>query len=421
MHKTIVVSLTVLLVLVIGMLQLAQLSDSLSNNLAGLMILKSYYGVLPRIPEPVLSGSTPSYSSIMVSIARGNYEIAEDELGNNRWSPERQQMIAYQLGFSLFRNGQIEKAARTWKMFLLDTSWLESILLTQGREAEDSQQVLAAERYYQAYALLNPVADHYELLGDFYLRHNLHAKAVEAFEQGKANASIPVRFYLDGRKAEAEGNWVVAVDSYRNAIASRIDGVAVYIRLAKVLAYDMGKLDDAIPFCLEATKISPGNYACYEILGVIYAAKGDGQRSIDWLDLGTRRVTGTYQNLYQSLFQQKAGSSLLEEGEYDRAEIYFMTAIRYNKFNAEAYYGLSLIYSARGDLSESVEALEQAVTVQIGQGQEVPCDWYNHLGELYERLSNVGAAFQAYEETLKLCPQDEYALKKIEILRNADK
>lgn len=421
MHKTILISLTGLLVLVIGMLQLAQFSDSLSNNLAGVIVLKNYYGVLPRLPEPILSNSTPSYVSVMLGIARGNYKIGEDELGNHVWSPERQQMIAYQLGFSLFRNGQIEKAARTWKMYLIETSWLESTLLTRGREAEDSQQVLEAEHYYQAYALLNPDADHYELLGDFYLRNNFIAQAVNAFEQGKANAPIPVRFYLDGLKAEAVGNWVVAVDSYRNAIASKIDGVAVYIRLAKVLVNDMGELDAAIPFCLEATKISPGNYACYEILGDIYAAKGDYQSSIDWLDLGTRRVTGTDQNFYQSLFQQKAGSISLGERKYDNAEIYFMTAIRYNNFNAEAYYGLSLIDLARGDFFESVKALEQAITIQIGRGQQVPCDWYNHLGELYERLNNVGAALQAYEETLKLCPQNEYALIKIEVLRNADK
>jgi len=359
------------------------------------------------------------YYSAMSNIHLGCSDEALADLGRIASTGDgRARIYTWHLGFSLLALGRLDDAVRVWKQTPDIASELEAALLLRGNESEAAVQPQNAELSYKAYLLLNPTFDRYEFLGDFYIRVGQDSKAIEAFKQGSRIATKTDSAFLAGRIAELQEDWNVAAGYYRQAIEEGSSSIAPGVRLAKILIYRLGDQESGITICEQVIQIDAGDYACYEILGQVYIARGNSHKAIEWLTLGAVNVTGRYRNIYKSGFYNQIGWILLDLERPDEAEANFNKALSLSLYNADARRGLAFVSIAKGDFLSAAQALEQAIEVQGEQRGAVSYSWYDELGGIYEQVGDISSAKQFYEKALSLNPDDGFALDRIAALRN---
>lgn len=100
-----------------------------------------------------------------------------------------------------------------------------------------------------------------------------------------------------------------------------------------------------------------------------------------------------------SLYMQ--GSSLAEQGDYDRAIEKYYAAIKANPASAEAWRELGIAYYRKGELTKAEDALKQANIIE-----PEPLS-YLYIGLLSEKQNNLDAAIAAYSTALNLNPKGE--------------
>jgi tetratricopeptide (TPR) repeat protein len=386
---------------------------------SALDVVKCYYGESGLVNDSCLQPTTSSpYATTMIRAAWTKYSDDALLVTANKWRQGRYAILAWQIGFAQLMAGQLHQAVKTWEP-AISVMPIEDVLLQNGNTAEQEAEFSRAEAQYLAYTLLRPSADRYELLGNFYLRAGQPAQAVYAFEQGAILGSTALEAYLQGRADELRGDLQSATRQYRQAISGGVEGIMAHVYLAKILAFRLGEWDAAIMVCQSAVERAPHDYACYEILGLIYARQEDIPSAVAWLESGVRQVDGRYAATYQSLFHQRIGYLLLKDGRLIEAESHFTDAIKLLSSNAEAYQGLASIYSRKGDLQAALVAIQKAIDAQLSRGYVVPHSWYVQLAETLERLGDMQQSLRAYQAALLLAPNDPHIIEREQALRNA--
>lgn len=100
-----------------------------------------------------------------------------------------------------------------------------------------------------------------------------------------------------------------------------------------------------------------------------------------------------------SLYMQ--GSSLAEQGDYDRAIEKYYAEIKANPASADAWRELGIAYYKKGELIKAEDALKQANIIK-----PEPLA-YLYIGLLSEKQNNIDAAIAAYSTALNLNPKGE--------------
>lgn len=98
-----------------------------------------------------------------------------------------------------------------------------------------------------------------------------------------------------------------------------------------------------------------------------------------------------------------SGDNHLRQGRMDDAIIAFQSAQVLEPDNAVYYFNLASAHAFSGNSDAALQALQQAV--QRGDQTVVAAAWYN-IGNIHYELEDYNAAIQAYQETLRINPEN---------------
>ncbi|NLW05630.1 MAG: tetratricopeptide repeat protein [Pseudomonadaceae bacterium] len=99
----------------------------------------------------------------------------------------------------------------------------------------------------------------------------------------------------------------------------------------------------------------------------------------------------------------------------NEAAINFKRALEYDKENADAYYGLGVVYHDSGRYDESIKQLNLALTKSNDKAFQ--SNVYNVIGLSYVGKENYQKAKEAYNKAIELDPNNEYARNNLSMLK----
>ena len=298
------------------------------------------------------------YAQLFAAIVNKRYEFALKSLLNSELDGGRRDMVAWKLGFDLLQDREVELASQALGEVRTAGSLLDERLAELANRSTGKGEFESAAAYWKVRVLLSPSEWYgYEILGSFYQgRLNDSKSAIAVFESGSRSVSVGWEAsYLAGRAATVRGDWSQAAHYYRVAIGQGTRSGFCYSHLALALR-ELKDIAGAIAVCKESTRIIPGFYACYTLLGDIYVrVEGDTQSAIYWLEMGLQNVTD---DPLRSIVYERLGSIYLAGGDLRKAAAYFERAIELDSINAKAIQGLSATLASMDDVERSLESKE---------------------------------------------------------------
>ena len=98
-------------------------------------------------------------------------------------------------------------------------------------------------------------------------------------------------------------------------------------------------------------------------------------------------------------------------GRYDEAEALFKSVLSEQPNNADAHHELGLVYSFKVFMDESIQELEQAVTLQPES-----VTYLNSLAKTHTMFGDFDKAKPLFQRVLQIDPFNEEANKNLEYL-----
>ena len=181
-----------------------------------------------------------------------------------------------------------------------------------------------------------------------------------------------------------------AIASYKERIRLKPHDAEAHYNYYSELHYNLGmnyfKLDfghhnDAIFSFKEAIRINPGYSAAHKDLGATYSKQ--------ILNKCRWRIRGKCKPL---------------PGDYDVAIDSFLRAIGINPDDAEAHYGLGIIYDRLNRYDDSIASFKEAIRVNPDYTEA-----HYKLGSIYSILKRYDDAIAPYKEVIRIKPNDAVA------------
>ena len=157
----------------------------------------------------------------------------------------------------------------------------------------------------------------------------------------------------------------------------------------------------------EAIKLDGKDEELYFMLGVLYDASGDLEKSIDSM----RKVVDINPRHANAL--NYIGYTLAEKGiNLDEAENYIKNALALEPESGHIIDSLGWVYYKKGEVEKAITELERAITY-------LPDDAIvnEHLGDAYLKKNHKKKALDAYEKAGRLAPESAPLKEKLEKLR----
>jgi len=175
----------------------------------------------------------------------------------------------------------------------------------------------------------------------------------------------------------------------------------------------LGDTAAAVPYCIEATKRDPANYACYELLGLLYERRQELTNAMRWYKEGLDHVKRLS---YRAMFWRRLGDIAFKENNLEKATIAYQSAILENQYETAAHQGLAQVFAAQGHLSAAVESLKRAIQLERAKDKSIPSLWFRDLGEYHEKQGDLAQAIEAYLKAVENDPNNIGVLKRIQRL-----
>lgn len=190
------------------------------------------------------------------------------------------------------------------------------------------------------------------------------------------------------------------------------DAVALYTRLGRWYAVELGRPDFALPCYSQALVIDPGSDAAYEGVCEIY------RRSQSWAELSSallRRADATPNPARARGFLIEAASIVEDRiGDRKRAADLYRRILTDDPAHPEASAALEQVYRKESDWAALTKLLEGKAKMLSGHDK---AEVLAAAAEVYEdRLANADEATRRYESVLELDAQNLSALKGLERL-----
>jgi tetratricopeptide (TPR) repeat protein len=190
------------------------------------------------------------------------------------------------------------------------------------------------------------------------------------------------------------------------------DAVALYTRLGRWYAVELGRPDFALPCYSQALVIDPGADAAYEGVCEIY------RRSQSWAELSSallRRADATPNPARARGFLFEAASIVEDRiGDRKRAADLYRRILSGDPAHPEATAALEQVYRKQSDWTALGKLLEGKAKMLSGREK---AEVLAAVAEVYEdRLDNADEATRRYESVLELDPLSLSALKGLERL-----
>lgn len=137
----------------------------------------------------------------------------------------------------------------------------------------------------------------------------------------------------------------------------------VFLLLAQILL-NVGDIEEALSFCLEAARLNPDNLEAQNTLGIIY------------------RRTGDFEKVVQK----------------------YLGIFREDPLYARAIFNMGVAYTHQGDLRAALGAYEAALAIDPAYAEP-----YNNIGEIFLRQGKVEQAEERFRKAIELKPADALA------------
>ena len=219
-------------------------------------------------------------------------------------------------------------------------------------------------------------------------------EAEKYFRQAIAVAPQMAEAYLDlGLALLREGQPVEAAKALRHAVAldSSMQGAHLFLGIAE---YQSNHLDDAIAALKQEIALNPQNVEALTWLGIVELAADKPEEATLPLDEAARLSP----NDIDVLDYRGRAHSLVANQSYGRMR----------KIDPDSWHvhrALAQDFSDMGDSANAVKEYQAAIAKQSHNP-----DLYEALGIEYQKLSHFDLAAQAFEQELKLSPNNAVAL-----------
>ncbi|WP_348267219.1 tetratricopeptide repeat protein [Edaphobacter paludis] len=247
-------------------------------------------------------------------------------------------------------------------------------------------------------------AMHLMQLGAGAMQQGNTAEAERYFTKATAAAPQMADAFLDlGLVQLREGRPDVAEKALAKAIAlnPKLPGAHMFLGIAK---YQMHEVDSASADLREELRLQPQDVEALTWLGIVELGAGNADKATEPLD----RAAALSPNDPNILYLRGRAHSLIAEESYQ-------ALYRLDPDSWRVHKALGESYSASGQPEKAVAEFLKAV------GKEpTNSDLYESLGDEYQKLSRFDDAMKAYEQEVKLDPNNGialYNLGKIDVER----
>lgn len=285
-------------------------------------------------------------------------------------------------------------------------------------------------------------------LTNIYLRARDRKRAIGQLEaivrDDPANAQA---YYFLGSIAYEEHRWSDMVDYLKKALLFRPDLESAYYDLASA-QIALGKVDEAIVTLNTARRNFPQNFVSEYLLGMAQGRQKNHAEAIRHFTAAEVIAQATETNRLTHGFYFEVGAAFERNGDPAQAESYFEKCLKRQPDFAEALNYLGYMWTERGEkLDQARELIEKALKLQpnspayldsmgwvlFKQNQpkealdyvlkavvlnpEPDATLYDHLGDIYAALNNMGQAREAWRKSLAV-EKNDAVQKKLEASKN---
>ncbi len=224
----------------------------------------------------------------------------------------------------------------------------------------------------------------------------------------RSSLSPPDRLYLDGITAMVRRDFDGAIKSYTDLAKLSPDDSQVYVDLG--YAYEnKGNVDKALENYLHAIAANNGQYAtAYLRAGIVYNRKQDTAKATEFFDNAEKLYNAATNNEGVNEVRRQRGILLREKGNYKEARAQFQQsldaarALGNEAQQISALIELSTLASVQGDIAESSEKAQQAVSfAQEKHLENFVAGGLIELGNSYYGKNNYTEAEKYYSQAIE--------------------
>jgi tetratricopeptide (TPR) repeat protein len=196
-------------------------------------------------------------------------------------------------------------------------------------------------------------------------------------------------------------DWQKVLDVVEQGRAEFPEESRFYYQRGLALYEGFGQTEAALADFKKAIAMNVGNAAPYRALGDLYIQEGQYPEAASWYAQAVRRDPG---NLVWYLSWADAA---LGAGDMDQAIQAYQAARERFPTHQRILYQLADLYHRAGQLPEAAAVIEEALTF----ADQDQVDMYLLAGAIFEAQGNKPAARDAYEQVLRVEPQNQTALE----------
>jgi Tfp pilus assembly protein PilF/predicted AlkP superfamily phosphohydrolase/phosphomutase len=364
----------------------------------------------------------------MLLLGQGKYDEAIAEFQQAVRASEDLKIARINIARALFKKRDFQGATAELNKFLTQQPRSKEAENLLGNVAMEQRQYQEAETHFRKALQYEPnFTDARNSLGILFNKLGRTDDAMEAFqaviatdpEYAEAHNNVGIILKERGRVEEAiasfrkaiaadaefsgsysnlalvleqKGDLKGAEEQYRNALRRDASNVQVRTNYGGLL-YAMGRFEQARVELERAVALDPRDASALNNLGAVY---GRLQRTAD--EIASYRkaiaVDSNYADVHHNL-----GLALVKKGDWEEGEEELRRSLSIDRKYAPACLNLARSLMGRGRLEDAVDVLAAGI-------REVPgnADLHGMLGEVYLRLGRKDRAIAAFEQSLKLMP-----------------
>jgi tetratricopeptide (TPR) repeat protein len=163
--------------------------------------------------------------------------------------------------------------------------------------------------------------------------------------------------------------------------------------LLGVVAYQLGRLDDAAASIGQSLLLDPKNADYLVNLGLVFQAQGKLDEAITSYREALQQKPGSAEAL------NNLGSALLNQDKLDEAEACYRQALRLNPSYAKVHNNLGLVLARQDKLTDALSCYRQAIALKPDYS-----DAFTNLGNVQRERRDLDGAVASYQQTLRLEP-----------------
>lgn len=295
---------------------------------------------------------------------------------------------------------ELEKSTGISEMITLNKFRLYSMMSQKNKAFDEIQQIIDK----------NPNDPRYKIMmGDLYLQDNQNKKALEFYNSVKATDPDNVQLVLsmvnyyekNDNKPAAQAELQKAITSISLDVETKLQLLTRYIA---ILQQNKSDLKQANPLFETLFYQHPNNTQLNLIYGNLLMMQENKVEAMKQFEIFTKANPENPAGYEQIL------RIALSDEDMDKVVEVTEEAIKYLPKQAQFYFYLGGAKYQQEKYDEALKVFEDGLANAEITNPMIEADFYGQIGDLYYRKGNEEVAFENYDKSLKLNPQNLFVL-----------